>query len=128
MDQGCSSLCGVITSWTVPRMDREGCTSVLSLRFDDGLPFSLSVTLQSLEDHTWYNGQHVIARDVAFDSFLKGRTNACVPIEEKGIFSGTFSLWTCLLIRSRGSNAKRAARCCFVWKTASLSFVRTRTR
>jgi hypothetical protein len=84
MEQGCSSFCGMVTAWTVPRRDREGFTSVLSLLCDDtGFMFSLSVTLQSLEDHAWYNGQRVVARDVTFDSLLQGRTHECVPMEEK---------------------------------------------
>jgi hypothetical protein len=84
MEQEYSSFCGMVTAWTVPRRDREGYTSVLSLLCDDtGLSFSLSVTLQSLEDHAWYNGQRVVARDVTFDSLLQGRAYVCVPIEEK---------------------------------------------
>jgi hypothetical protein len=87
MEQGSSSFCGMVTAWSVPRRDREGFTSVLSLICDDtGLMFSLSVTLQSLEDHAWYNGQRVVARDVVFDSLLQGRTYVCVPMEEKKDF------------------------------------------
>jgi hypothetical protein len=35
------SVSGVIMAWTVPHGDREGFTCVLSLEYDDGLPFSL---------------------------------------------------------------------------------------
>jgi hypothetical protein len=87
MEQGWSSLSDIVTAWTVPRRDREGFTSILSLLCDDtGLKFSLAVTLLSLEDHAWYIGQLVIAREVVFDSLLEGRTRECVPIEEKRDF------------------------------------------
>jgi hypothetical protein len=87
MEEGSSSFCGMVTAWTMPQRDREGFTSVLSLLCDDtGLKVSLSVTLQSLEDHNWYNGQRVVARDVVFDTFLQGRTYVCVQIEEKRDF------------------------------------------
>lgn len=70
------SVSGVLVAWTVPERDREGFTSVLSIECDDGerSPFSLSVTLPLLEDHTWHTGQHVVARGVVFDSPFRGRT------------------------------------------------------
>ncbi len=68
------SVSGIIVAWTVPRRDREGFTCVLLLHCDDGLPFSLSVTLPSVEDHVWQTGQHVVAQKVVFDSLARGRT------------------------------------------------------
>ncbi len=73
---------GIITAWTVPVRDREGLTSVISLECDDSLPFSLSVTLPSAEDHTWHVGQYVVAKDVIFDTLTSGRTYVC-PEGEK---------------------------------------------
>jgi hypothetical protein len=81
MDQRAVS--GVITAWTAPVRDREGFTCVLALHCDDGLPFSLSVTLSSVEDHEWHVGQAVVARDVWFDSLVQGRTYENVGQEEK---------------------------------------------
>jgi len=61
MEQGVS---GAVLAWTVPKRDREGFTSVLSIECDDGSLFSLSVTLPLLEDYTWHTRHHVVARDV----------------------------------------------------------------
>jgi hypothetical protein len=77
-------VCGVLEAWTVPKRDQEGFTSVLSLRCEDGTTFALAVTLPSAEDHVWRIGQEVAAREVFFDSPLRGRTYECVgEAEEK---------------------------------------------
>lgn len=74
---------GIITAWTIPQRDREGFASVLSLQCDEGLLFSLSVTLPSAEGHVWQTGQHVVARKVVFDSLVRGRTYERAGEEEK---------------------------------------------
>ncbi len=91
--EGCSPLCGIVTGWTVPRRDREGYASVLSLLCDD-TTVSLSVTLQSLEDHNWYNAQRVVARDVVLTPFCKGERTPVFQWNQKRIFLRTFPLWT----------------------------------
>jgi len=77
------SVSGVLVAWTVPKRDRDGFTSVLSIDRDDGSLFSLSVTLPLLEDHTWHTGQCVVARDVLFDSLARGRTYDRVGVHEQ---------------------------------------------
>jgi|JI10StandDraft_1071094.scaffolds.fasta_scaffold1071444_1 hypothetical protein len=81
-------VCGVLEAWTIPRRDQEGFTSVVLLRWDDGTAFSLAVTLPSAEDHVWRTGQEVAAREVFFDSPLRGRTyeNVTVPEEKERAF------------------------------------------
>jgi hypothetical protein len=75
---------GVLEAWTVPERDHEGFTSVLSLRCEDGTAFSLVVTLPSAEDHVWRIGQEVAAREVFFDSPLRGRAyEGVIGAEEK---------------------------------------------